>query len=62
MKLDLDEIKKKIDTKYPPNIFIDYDKGISERGVQEETYIRRLNEEDRRALAFLDYLIMDKKI
>lgn len=60
-----EEILKKIDTKYPPGVFLVDDgggKGHMERGFQCPTEIRRLTQQDRETLEFIGYLIGEKLI
>lgn len=58
-----ENMMKEIDIKYPPNVFMiedSYGIGHMERGVQEQTCIRRLNQEDMKNLEFLSSLVGEK--
>ena len=49
------------DMKYPPNRFANSETGFMSSGVQEETYVRMLKEEDLNTLKFANYLIESVK-
>lgn len=58
-----ERIKKAIDTKYPPDAFLNevsYDEMVAVRGAMEETYMRRATEEENR---WIDWILalLEKK-
>jgi hypothetical protein len=52
-----EKIKKQMDSKYPPNRFIDSYTGEMSYGVQEETYIRLAKKDDLEKIAIYNSVL-----